>query len=104
MDVAGDAQVGGGPGAMARWMALCVAAAVIALAGRGAVAADGVVLLDLGPVIDRHVPAAEIDDACARGDVDVKKWCAQSHCFFPGSRAIKKAAGLTGLPPLCPVT
>jgi hypothetical protein len=43
MDVAGDAQVGGGPGAMARWMALCVAAAVMALAGRGAVAADGVV-------------------------------------------------------------
>ena len=68
------------------------------------VAAHRVVLLDLRAVVDGHVPAAEVHHAGAGGGVDVMERRSQSHRLFPGSRAIKKAAGLSGLPPLCPVT
>jgi len=50
------------------------------------VAAHRMVLLDLRAVIDRHVPAAEVDHAGAGGDVDVIERCTQSHrCCSPES-------------------
>ena len=57
------------------------------------IAAHRVVLLDLGPVIDRHVPAAEIDDACARGDVDVERVVCAIPLFFSWQPNNKKGGG-----------
>ena len=44
------------------------------------VTTHGVVLLDLGAVGDRHVPAAEVHHPRAGGDVEVMERCAFSHC------------------------
>ena len=43
------------------------------------VAPHGVVLLDLRAVVDRHVPAAEIDHARAGRDMEVIERCSSSH-------------------------
>ena len=58
------------------------------------VAAHGMVLLDLRAVVDRHVPAAEIDGAGARSHVRVVERSAQTHFVVPvGSEAANKKGG-----------
>lgn len=54
------------------------------------IAADAVVLLDLGAVVDRHVPAAEVHHAGAGRDVRVEEWCSQTHVLLPGGNQMKK--------------
>ncbi len=54
------------------------------------VATHAVVLLDLRAVIDRHVPATEVDHARAAGDVRFVERSAKSHLLFPAARNEKR--------------
>ena len=60
---------------MARWMALCVAAAVMALAGRGAVAADGVVRCESSDLRRVHCPMD------TRNDVELVRQLSGNACI-----------------------
>ena len=51
------------------------------------VAAHRAVLVDLGAVVDRHVPAAEIDHARAGGAVDGVRGCLFQHAHLPSEKA-----------------
>ena len=70
------------------------------------VATHGVVLLDLRAVVDRHVPAAEVDGAGPGRHVQCRREeCANPCCSrpLPCSEPKKRAAGrIDDLPPLCP--
>ncbi|MNS84190.1 hypothetical protein D3C72_1180040 [compost metagenome] len=55
------------------------------------VGAHGVVLFDLGAVVDRHVPAAEVDHAGAEGAVDgVEGRGLERHGILGGNVGLRK--------------
>ncbi|MCY1419758.1 hypothetical protein D9M71_353540 [compost metagenome] len=58
------------------------------------IAAHLVVLLDLGAVVQRHVPAAEIDHLGSQCQVLVMQWSALSHGFLlPGLAKMRQHIG-----------
>ena len=66
------------------------------------VPAHRAMLVELGAVGERHVPAAEIDDLGARGNVDVVERCFQAHRNLAANPDTEPARTGWCVPPLCP--
>jgi hypothetical protein len=68
------------------------------------VATHGVVLVDLRAVVQRHVPAAEIDHARTGGAVDRVQGGGFRHVDLRRGTAMRGRHGATPFRPVCPFT